>query len=159
MHRHAGAQPSRAAEREANEFASAFLMPANDVRSRMPSFITVDMIINAKVRWRLSAMAMAYRLHSLSLLSEWQYKSACIELGRRGYRLGEPAGIDRETSPIWRKALAQLWTKRTTKREIAADVNLPADELEGLIWGLAGPMVRPERVHRGPKFRIVVNSN
>src|SRR5438067_569020 len=48
MHRHAGTQPSRAAEREANQFASAFLMPANDVRARMPRFITVDAIIEAK---------------------------------------------------------------------------------------------------------------
>lgn len=155
MHRHAGAQPSRSAEREANDFASAFLMPANDVRSRMPSFITVDLIIKAKIRWRVSAMAMAYRLRSLGIMTEWQYKSACIELGRRGYRTGEPGGVDRETSAIWRKALAQLWNERTTKREIAADVNLPPDELEGLIWGLAGPMVRPERLDRTPTFRVV----
>ena len=155
MHRHAGAQPSRAAEREANDFASAFLMPANDVRSRMSRFITVDLIIKAKTRWRVSAMAMAYRLHSVGLMTEWQYKSACIELGRRGYRTGEPGGIGRETSAIWRKVLAHLWNERTTKKDIAAKVNLPPDELEGIIWGLAGPIVRPERSSGAPTFRVV----
>ncbi|MGH6826434.1 helix-turn-helix domain-containing protein [Methyloceanibacter sp.] len=155
MHRHAGSQTSRAAEREANGFASAFLMPANDVRSRMPRFITVDLIIKAKSRWRVSAMAMAYRLHSLELMTDWQYKSACIELGRRGFRAGEPGGIERETSAIWRKVLAQLWNERTTKHEIAATVNLPPDELEGLIWGLAGPMVRPDRAGKPTSLRIV----
>ena len=145
MHRHAGAQPSRAAEREANQFASAFLMSANDVRSRLPRFVTVDLIIKAKARWRVSAMAMAYRLHALGMLTEWQYKSACIELGRRGYRTAEPGGIERETSAVWRKVLSHLWGERTTKREIAALLHLPPDELEGLIWGLAGPVVRPER--------------
>lgn len=155
MHRHAGAQSSRAAEREANQFAAAFLMPANDVRSRMPRFITVDLIIRAKSRWRVSAMAMAYRLHSLGLLSEWQYKSACIELGRRGYRTGEPCGIERETSSVWRKVLAQLWSERTTKDAIAAMLHLPPDELEGLIWGLAGPMLRPDRTATPPGLRLV----
>lgn len=155
MHRHAGAQPSRAAEREANEFASAFLMPANDVRARMPRFIKVDLIIKAKARWRVSAMALAHRLNTLGFMTEWQYKSACIELGRRGYRTGEPNGVDRETSAIWRKVLATLWNERTTKRDIAAKVNLPPDELEALIWGLAGSAVRPERANNTPSLRIV----
>lgn len=155
MHRHAGAQSSRASEREANQFAAAFLMPANDMRSRMPRFITVDLIIKAKARWRVSAMAMAYRLHTLGLLSEWQYKSACIELGRRGYRTGEPGGIERETSAVWRKILSQLWGERMTKREIAGLLHLPPDELEGLIWGLAGPIIRPDKDQSKPGLRLV----
>jgi Zn-dependent peptidase ImmA (M78 family)/DNA-binding XRE family transcriptional regulator len=153
MHRHAGTQPgtkpSRPAEREANQFASAFLMPANDVRARMPRFITVDTIIEAKRRWRVSAMAMAYRLHSLGLLSEWQYKSACIELGRRGFRTAEPGGIERETSRVWQKVLAQLWSERRTKSDIANRLHFPLDELEGLIWGLTGTTARPDRTARG----------
>jgi Zn-dependent peptidase ImmA (M78 family)/transcriptional regulator with XRE-family HTH domain len=149
MHRHAGtqagSQPSRSAEREANQFAGAFLIPENDVRARMPRFITVDTIIEAKKRWRVSAMAMAYRLHALGLLSDWQYKSACIELGRRGFRTGEPGGIERETSRVWQKVLTQLWNERRTKNEIADALHIPLDELEGLIWGLTGgPMTRPE---------------
>jgi len=155
MHKHAGSQPSRAAEREANEFASAFLMPPDDIRSRMPKLIKVDVILKAKSRWRVSAMAMAHRLHSLNLLTEWQYKSACIELSRRGYRSGEPSGIERETSAIWRKALSQLWNEKTTKKDIAAMIKLPPDELEGLIWGLAAPIVRPERTSGPPALRVV----
>jgi Zn-dependent peptidase ImmA (M78 family)/DNA-binding XRE family transcriptional regulator len=156
MHRHAGTQagtqPSRAAEREANQFAAAFLMPENDVRSRMPRFITVDTIIQAKKRWRVSAMAMAYRLHALSLLSDWQYKSACIELGRRGFRTGEPGGIERETSRVWQKILTHLWNEGRTKNDIANALHIPLDELEGLIWGLTGaPILPPGRdIARGP---------
>lgn len=144
LHRHAGTQPSRPAEREANAFASALLMPASDVRARVRRLITVDAIIKAKRRWRVSAMAMAYRLRSLSLLTEWQYKSACIELGRRGYRSGEPDGIERETSRVWQKVLTQLWSERRTKSHIADSLHIPLDELEGLIWGLTGPNSRPD---------------
>jgi Zn-dependent peptidase ImmA (M78 family)/DNA-binding XRE family transcriptional regulator len=145
LHKHGGPQSSRFAEREANMFASAFLMPSQDVKSRMPRLITAGVVIKAKARWRVSAMAMAYRLHTLGLLSDWQYKSVCIELGKRGFRTGEPGGVERETSIVWRKVLSQLWSERTTKSEIADSLNLPLDELEGLVWELVGPSRRPGR--------------
>jgi hypothetical protein len=91
-------------------------------------------------------MAMAYRLHALGLLTEWRYKSICIELGRRGYRSGERDGIERETSAVWKKVLAQLWAEGKTKSRIATDLHLPADEIESLIWGLTEQVQRPERV-------------
>ncbi len=139
LHRHAGPRgESRTAEREANMFAAAFLMPANDVRARMPRFINTNVIIKAKARWRVSAMAMAHRLNSLGLLSEWQYKATCIELGKRGYRTAEPDGIEREISIVWKKVLSQLWHERTSKNEIAKLLQIPLDELESLVWGLAG---------------------
>jgi Zn-dependent peptidase ImmA (M78 family)/DNA-binding XRE family transcriptional regulator len=143
MHKHGDPKETRSAEREANSFASAFLMPAKDVRATMPRRITIDTILHAKKRWRVSAMAMAYRLNSLGRLSDWQYKSICIELGKRGYRAGEPEGIDRETSAVWRKVLSQLWSEKTTKNDIADSLHLPLDELEGLIWNLAGIDQRP----------------
>jgi Zn-dependent peptidase ImmA (M78 family)/DNA-binding XRE family transcriptional regulator len=145
LHRHGGPQPSKAAERDANAFASAFLMPARDVRASMPKFITVDVIIKAKARWRVSAMALAYRLHTLRLLTDWQYKSACIELGRRGYRTSEPVGVEREESRVWKKILSQLWAERRTKSDIAKALHVPLDELEALVWGLTGKNLRPDR--------------
>jgi len=91
-------------------------------------------------------MAMAYRLHALDLLSEWKYKSACIELGRRRFRSGEPGGIERETSRVWQKVLSQLWSERRTKSDIADRLHIRLDEVEGLIWGLSGPLFdRTER--------------
>lgn len=143
LHKHGGPRFSRSAEHEAHTFASAFLMPANDVRARIPRLINADVVIRAKARWRVSAMAMAYRLSKLRLLSEWQYKSICIELGKRGYRTAEPHGIERETSVVWRKLLSQLWSERITKNDIAKQLNIPLDEFEGLVWGLAGALESP----------------
>jgi Zn-dependent peptidase ImmA (M78 family)/DNA-binding XRE family transcriptional regulator len=155
MHRHAGPNSDRvqnderASEREANAFASAFLMPENDVRARAPRFVNADAVISMKQRWRVSAMAMAYRLQQLRLVSEWQYKSVCIELTKRGYRKGEPRGIERETSIVWKKVFMQLWSERVSKNEIANALRIPLDELEGLVWGLAGPTHVPPRAHGG----------
>jgi Zn-dependent peptidase ImmA (M78 family) len=144
LHRHGGPKgDSRQVEREANAFASAFLMPRNDVKARAPRFVDINVVLKMKSRWRVSAMAMAYRLHHLGRLTEWQYKTICIELGRRGYRSGEPDGIERETSIIWRKVLSHLWQERISKNEIARQLNIPLDELEGLIWGLTGASRAP----------------
>lgn len=145
MHMHGDPKGIRSAEREADAFASAFLMPAKDVRARVPRPITVDIVLRAKLRWRVSAMAMTYRLNQLGMLSEWQYKSMCIELGRRGYRSSEPIGVPRESSIVWKKVLTQLWRDGVTKNDIASRLHIPLDELEGLIWNLAGEQERPAR--------------
>jgi hypothetical protein len=94
-------------------------------------------------------MAMAYRLHHLRIVSEWQYKTLCIELGKRGYRSGEPVGIERETSIVWKKVLSHLWSERVSKNEIANELFIPLDELEGLIWELSGERRAPV-VKKGP---------
>jgi hypothetical protein len=72
-------------------------------------------------------------------------------LGKRGYRAGEPGGIDRETSVVWRKVLTQLWSEKTTKNDIADSLHLPSNELEGLIWNLAGIDQRPTKPVEGPR--------
>ena len=133
LHKHAGPRPSRIAEREADSFASSFLMPRNDVRPQIPDQISIDVLLELKLRWRVSAMALAYRLHALELLTDWQYKSICIELGKRGFRSGEPGGIERDESAIWRKIFSRLWIEKTTKDDIAAALNIPLDELERIV--------------------------
>jgi hypothetical protein len=46
---------------------------------------------------------------------------------------------------VWQKILTQLWSEKTTKDEIAEGLNLPLDEVQNLLWGLTGPMVRPDK--------------
>jgi Zn-dependent peptidase ImmA (M78 family)/transcriptional regulator with XRE-family HTH domain len=145
MHKHGDPKDPRSVEREANMFASAFLMPASDIKARVPRPVTIDIVLRAKLRWRVSAMAMAYRLNRLGMLSEWNYKSICVELGKRGFRSSEPGGIERETSIIWRKILSELWLEKITKATIAKELYLPLDELEGLIWKLADTSEPPSR--------------
>lgn len=136
MHRHGERNGTRTAENEANAFASAFLMPRTDVLSHIPRFIDVNAIIRLKARWKVSAMALAFRLRSLSLLTEWQHRATCIELARRGYRSAEPVGIDREASVVWQQILADLWNHRQNKQHIATALNLPNDEIEALLFGI-----------------------
>ncbi len=157
LHKHGDPKGIRSAEREADEFASSFLMPERDVRARVPRRITVAAIIDAKQRWRVSAMALARRLYTLGIVSEWNYKSLCIELTKRGYRKSEPVGVERETSIVWKKVLSSLWADRITKNQIASELAIPLDELEGLIWNLTGDLPQPLPGARAP-FKLIDNS-
>src|SRR3546814_14807805 len=78
LHRHGGPQ-GREAETEANQFASAFLMPHADLVSTIPYVSSIDQILRAKKRWGVAAVALAYRLNKLGLMTEWQYIK---EIGR-----------------------------------------------------------------------------
>lgn len=139
LHHHAGARIERGAEMQADQFASAFLMPEADIKNEISYVYSADQLIDAKARWKVSAMALAYRLHSLSLLSDWIYRSICIELGQRGYRSGEPKGVARETSTVLAKIFKALWSKRVTKADIAKELSVPMEEIESLVFRLTGP--------------------
>lgn len=138
LHHHAGAKNDRGAEMQADKFASAFLMPEADIKSEAVVGNSVHQIIRAKKRWKVSAMALAYRLNALEIINPWAYRSLCIELGQKGYRSGEPIGVERETSVVLAKVFAALWGKRMTKADIATDLSIPLEDLESLIFGLSG---------------------
>lgn len=126
----------RDVEREANRFASAFLMPRSDVLANSSRIITTASIIQGKKRWKVSAMALAYRLRALERVNDWQYRGLVIELGRLGYRNAEPDGIEREGSVVWQQIFTYLWQAKQTKEHVAHELGIPLDELESLVGGL-----------------------
>lgn len=147
FHVDAATAPTEDAEKQADQFASAFLMPEADIKSNLGHVYSASQIIKAKVRWRTSAMALATRLHHIGMLTEWNYRSIIIELGKRGYRTGEPLGVDRETSIILEKVLRALWSQGLTKAAIADELNIPWEEVETLVFDLAGKLQSPQSGH------------
>lgn len=117
---------SKERERQADLFASAFLMPASRIYTQSMNGAPVERILKAKKYWQVSAMAMARRLHDLKLLSDWQYRSVVIELSQRGYRSAEPDGIQREQSQLLRKVLFMM-DEHTTTADTAAALHLTTD--------------------------------
>lgn len=135
LHKH-GPPQGREAEREANMFASAFLMPRGSVLAHRPSFATYPVIVKLKKVWVTSVSAVAYRLHELGMISDWQYRGLCIEIAKRGRDI-EPDTAPRETSQILQKAFSLLYEEGFTRTKIAQALSLPAAELEQLLFGLA----------------------
>lgn len=126
------------AELQANCFASAFLMPADSVYAVGLQAATPDQIIQAKGKWQVAAMALAHRLNFLGLLTEWQYRSACVDLSQRGFRRAEPGSkLRAESSQILRKVMEQLRSEDMTVKRIGAIFGLPPDEMSGYLFGLA----------------------
>jgi Zn-dependent peptidase ImmA (M78 family)/DNA-binding XRE family transcriptional regulator len=136
LHRHAGAR-GQEVEREANAFASAFLMPRASVLANAPRMATVDQLIRFKPYWTVSVAALAYRLHDIGLVSDWHYRTLCIEIAKRGYRKQEPNEAHRETSQVLAKIFSALREDGVTKMDIAAALNVHTDELDQLVFGLA----------------------
>jgi Zn-dependent peptidase ImmA (M78 family)/transcriptional regulator with XRE-family HTH domain len=138
LHQHGQPAHSRDAEKEANDFAASFLMPSADIEAHVSHVFKLEHIVKAKKRWGVSVAALAYRLNRIGRISDWHYRDFCIQINRLGYRIKEPNGLPREQSAVWSKVLASLWADRITKNNIADDLALPLEELEGVLFGLVG---------------------
>lgn len=133
-----GACVGREAENEANAFAGSFLMPSSDVRAVLPKVRFLNEVLHQKKRWKVSAAALAYRLHKLEIISDWRYRDFCIEITKKGYNRSEPYPIARESSVVWKKILQSLWSEGKTVQNISDDLFLPESEVSALILGLSG---------------------
>src|ERR1019366_234435 len=134
-----GGPKGRVAEREAQLFGASFLMPRRDVLATMPHGATVPQIIEARKRWKVSAMNLAVRMAKLELLTEWQARASYIQLGQRGFRAGEPGGIERETSQVWDKVFAALRNEGTSRGEVARQLDVSLEDLNASVFGLVVP--------------------
>jgi Zn-dependent peptidase ImmA (M78 family)/DNA-binding XRE family transcriptional regulator len=135
MHRH-GAPQGQDAEREANAFASAFLMPRATVLAHAPRLATVDHLVRLKKHWNVSVAALAYRLHTVGILTDWHYRTLCIEITSRGYREREPDEAQRESSQVLAKVFAALREEGVTKGDIANELCVSIEEIDQLVFGL-----------------------
>jgi Zn-dependent peptidase ImmA (M78 family) len=134
LHRH-GSPRGIEAEKQANMFASAFLMPRGSVFPRAPKFPTYDNLVRLKRFWGASAAALAYRLHELGLMSDWQFRGVYVEIMKRGKNI-EPHEMPRETSMILKTILADLYESGLSRSHIARELTIPVAELEQLLFGL-----------------------
>jgi Zn-dependent peptidase ImmA (M78 family)/DNA-binding XRE family transcriptional regulator len=137
LHRH-GVPRGHDAEKEAQAFAAAFLMPESDVRAvvQTPYAPSFHELAGLKLRWQVSLGALAHRLHSLGLITEYTYRGIFIQLSRYG-RSKEPLGIQRETSQVFAKVFGELKEEGVTKADAAKQLDLYTNDVEALVFGLS----------------------
>ena len=141
LHRHGGThRRGRDVETDAQRFGAAFLMPAASVRSVVPRLMAPTMaqlIIQLKLNWKVSVAALARRLYTLGLVSEWSYRGVNVQLSRYG-RAREPGGIqERETSQVFEKVFRSLKASGFSKAHVAQKLGLHVGDLETLTFGLS----------------------
>jgi Zn-dependent peptidase ImmA (M78 family) len=135
MHRHSGSTHS-SAEHEANMFASAFLMPPDDLRAECPTIRSLQDLILKKKRWGVSVSSLNYALHRIGKISDWHYTSYYKMLASVG-RENEPDPMPRETSQVWTKILTDLWRTGMSLSRVAGELRVPEKELTNLLFGIA----------------------
>jgi Zn-dependent peptidase ImmA (M78 family)/DNA-binding XRE family transcriptional regulator len=136
LHIHGATNGNRDVEREADVFASAFLINRGDLIGHLGRVSSLSQLVVAKKRWGVSVSALARTAFDAKLISDWHYRDLCKQISHMGYRTSEPQGIPREKSVLWRMIFDQLWKDGITRHRIAAELHMPLDEVESLVGEL-----------------------
>lgn len=92
-------------EEQADAFAGAFLLPADEVRPQLRRF-DLRRAANLKSYWKVSMAALAVRADRLNLLTSYQRRNFWMEMSRLGYRKREPVEIPPERPKLLRQMVA-----------------------------------------------------
>lgn len=146
MHRY----PSEDMEREANAFAAAFLMPANDIR---PVFTgkKVDLRLFAalKPEWRVSMQSLLYRAATLGFVNDNQARYLWQQFNTKKLKFREPPELDFEPEKptlVTKLFALHMETLGYTIADMAAVVAMYEADIKTLYGigepGLKRPMLR-----------------
>lgn len=90
-------------EREANQFAGAFLMPEETFAADVLD-ATLDGFLKLKAKWAVSVQAMIFRARTLELISENKYTELFRQLSAKGWRRKRSEPLD-DCIPIVKRSL------------------------------------------------------
>jgi len=86
-------------EKQADRFASAFLMPADQISDELPSTLEWLRFLERKLRWQVSIGALLRRAKDLDLMTEETYLQGVRTMSARGWRTNEPGDLGAPESP------------------------------------------------------------
>jgi Zn-dependent peptidase ImmA (M78 family) len=92
-------------EEEADAFAGAFLLPADEIRPQLRRF-DLRQLANLKLYWKVSMGALAVRANRLNLITPYQSKMFWIEMSKLGYRKREPNEPAKEHPSLLRQMIS-----------------------------------------------------
>ncbi|MGH6771254.1 MAG: XRE family transcriptional regulator [Xanthobacteraceae bacterium] len=92
-------------EDEADAFAGAFLLPADEIRPQLRRF-DLRQLANLKLYWKVSMAALAVRAGRLNLITPYQNKMFWIEMSKLGYRKREPNEPPKEHPSLLRQMIS-----------------------------------------------------
>lgn len=142
-------------------------MPRTSVLAYAPRLATIERLVEAKRAWGVSLAALAHRMHTVGMLSDWQYRAVFVEMSKRNLRTNEPAPGPREMSLVFEKIFCALRDDGVSRSDIAKLFGWPLAELNALVFGLvlsvegAAPTAgfdEPERPHgptSGPRISLM----
>lgn len=135
LHEH-GDRKGMDIEREANDFASALLMPKKSILAAAPSVINLQTVYSMKLTWRVSAVAMTHRLSRLGVISRGRYATISKQISMAGGRRQESFPIAHEPSILLREVVADLARRGIGRGVIAESLGVNPDDVRSLLAGL-----------------------
>lgn len=124
-------------EREANYFASAFLLPAESISKELISH-SLDYYVLLKKRWQVSIQAMIYRSNDLNLITDFQTSYLWKQIAKKGWRIKEPLDDElvAETPNLIKEAIELIVDHHVeTKQQLVQEIKLNPLDIE-VISGL-----------------------
>lgn len=117
-------------EDEAHAFASAFLMPADDIEDELPPRADWPTLLYLKEKWHVSIASLIMRAKRLGVMDEKAYTQAWKSLSARGWRKNEPGNLGKPESPILlRRALDVAADNGVSFRTIIKQSGLPESDI------------------------------
>lgn len=129
LHRHEANPPGANIERQANDFASALLLPPDEWIKDAPRQIVLDDYIPLKEWWKVSIQAMIVRSYRLGCITQWQYEYAFKAINIRWGKKHEPGRVDPEESEVHKLFVQILKGKGVSLRRFASDIGLNTQHL------------------------------
>lgn len=121
-------------EREANHFASCFLLPRETFISECPHRLVWPIFRDLKQRWKVSLSALVRRARDVGKISDHTYKRGNIQLSQLGWRTQEPNEPPVEHPKLFPKALEILSEDNITLEKIAQDLAVNPTDLHKWIY-------------------------
>ncbi len=135
-------------EKEANLFASAFLLPRTTWSRVAPRSTNPWHYVPLKKQWRTSVACMLYRSKTLGLLDERRFTSAMVQYSQLGWRSrGEPLvdGAEHESPVLFRLCLEAVGVR--TMSQFLDEMQLPGDVARDILPVPLAPAPRPGATH------------
>jgi Zn-dependent peptidase ImmA (M78 family)/transcriptional regulator with XRE-family HTH domain len=91
---------SKIIETQAHQFAAAFLMPENEIKSQLPAHADWAQLLKLKATWHVSIAALLMRAKTLKVMDERTYIQALKTMSMRGWRKQEPGDLGPPEKPV-----------------------------------------------------------
>jgi Zn-dependent peptidase ImmA (M78 family)/transcriptional regulator with XRE-family HTH domain len=127
-------------ENQAHSFAAAFLMPAEEIRSELPSGPAWSELLMLKRRWGVSIGALLMRARTLDVMPESTYLQAVRYMSMRGWRTNEPAHLGAGEAPrLLALAAAAAEQSGVTISQLATETGWPLAWVEDILAASSDP--------------------
>lgn len=124
-------------EKDVNTFAAAFLMPEQALRQFQSSQISIERLLKLKEIFGVSITALASRMYSLNMISDWvYYRVLWPQFAKLKYLTNEPRPMKKETSQVWEKLFILLDEDNISIKDIANQLGVNQNVLLDLTFKL-----------------------